>query len=442
MAGLSSTLEIAKSTLLNQQLLIQIASHNIANADNTTYARQKANLITNPTSRIQAGWVGNGSRIDQITQIRDQYLERQLLTSTAQASDYNTRASFLELMGTYLNDTGEVGISSSLGSFWDAWDALSQNPTGLSQQQGVISASETLASSIQSAQSNLTSLKEQIQSQTGATVNQVNSLLSQIGDYNYSIIRMESGGDSANDLRDQRYQALTELSELVGTSFVEEDNGSITVTLQDGENAITLVSNHEAGSLAYDQDAGLVSYTDASGGSFTPDPNDLTGGTLSGLVYSMQKTTEFNDRLITVANELISQVNTLYGSEIFYSDSTTIIAVSDSFKADPTAVSGDSATAVAELQNTKLAALDNSTFVGYLATIQEQIGLDQQDAASSAEFQEALVDYLGTRQQSVSGVSIDEEMIDILQYQQIYQAAAKVVETTRALLDAVIAMAG
>lgn len=441
MAGLSSTLEIARTTLLNQQILIQTASHNIANAENQAYARQKVNQITNPAYRMQGGWVGTGARIDTITQVRDQYIDQRLLASTSQASDYRTRAGFLETIGSYLNDTGEVGLSQDLGRFWDAWDGLSQNPTGLSERQGVISAAESLASSFRSTQTNLTSLKEKIQSQTTDTVTRINTLLNEIADYNYTIIGLESGGDSANDLRDSRFQALTELSQLAGISYVEEANGSLTVSLKDGGTTVTLVSNHEAGSLAFDQPSGLVSYTDASGSTYGPDPNALVGGTLAGLLASAQKTTEFNDRLVTMADELINQVNNLYGDTVFYSDATAILAVSDSFK-DPATLNADPATAIAELQNTRLAALDDSRLIDYLGAIQQQIGLDQQDASSRADFQETLAEYLGAQQQSVSGVSIDEEMIDLLQYQQIYQAAAKIVETTRTLLNTVIEMAG
>ena len=86
MPGLTSTLEIARSTLLSEQLKIQTASNNIANADNKYYARQRVHSVTNPASQIAAGWIGNGTRADLITQIRDQYIDQQLLTSNSQES--------------------------------------------------------------------------------------------------------------------------------------------------------------------------------------------------------------------------------------------------------------------------------------------------------------------------------------------------------------------
>lgn len=442
MAGLSSTLDIAKNTLLNQQLLIQTASHNIANAENTAYARQKADLLTNPATRTQAGWAGTGARIDTITQVRDLYLERQLMASTAQASDYSTRASYLETLGTYLNDTGEVGISEDLGKFWDAWDALSQNPTGIVEQEGVVSAAQNLVDTFNTTQTNLTSLQESTRSSTGDTVDKINTLLDRIADYNYSIVGLESGGDSANDLRDLRYQALMDLSEQLGVSYTEEANGSITVSLQDGSNDITLVSNFDAGELAYDEATDLVSFTEPDGSTITPDPNTLSGGKLAGLLASLQEITDVNERLDTMVSELVSQVNGLYDGPytVFSGTSMADISVDSDFADHPSDISGNMAADIAELQNATLSNLDDSRFIDYLGAIQQQIGLDQEDASSRADFQEALAEQLQTQQQSVSGVSLDEEMINLLKYQQVYQAAAKIVETTRTLLDTVIAM--
>lgn len=444
MAGLNSTLEIARNTLLNEQVQIQIASYNIANADNTAYARQKANLTANPATRIQAGWIGTGARIDSITQVRDQYVERQLLASTAQESEYSTRAGLLETLGTYVNDTGNTGLSAELGDFWDAWDTLSQDPTGTVARQGVISAAESLAESFHTTQTNLTAMKDDLQSQTGDTVEKINSLLERIADYNYSIIGMESGGDSANDLRDLRYQALTKLSAELGISFIEEDNGAVTVTLQDGSDTITLVSDNKSGELAYDTGTGLVSYTDTEGSAFTPDPNTLSGGTLAGLLSSLAEVTAVNDQLDTLVSEFVDQVNALHSSgtsgvSVFDGNTMADITVSSDF-ANPDNVNGEQASAIADLQNTKWVNLNDSTFTGYLSSIQQQIGLDEEEATSQAEYQQALVNYFQTKQQSVSGVSIDEETIDLIKFQQIYQAAAKIVNTTQGLLTTIIEM--
>jgi flagellar hook-associated protein 1 len=441
MAGLSSILDIARNTLLTEQVLIQTASNNISNADSTAYHRQTAKVVTNPAQRTRAGYMGTGAHVEKITQARDQYIEQQLMASISQKSDYTTRSSLLETIETYLQDDGATGISSDLGNFWDAWDALSQNTEGSAEQQQVVSAAESLADTLQTTSANLISLQEKIQSQTGDTVTRINNLLSKIADYNKSIAGLEAGGQSANDLRDLRYQALTDLSELAGIFYTEETNGSVTVNLTDGSTSVTLVSGQNSGSLSFDKGTGLVSYQDASGDTIAPSSNDLSGGTLAGLLASSQKITEYSNRLNTFASELIDQVNAAYDStgakKVFDGSNAADIAVNSTFK-DSTNVDGTNATDIANLQNTKLTDLGNSRFSDYLAAIQEQIGLDQENATSCADYQKALVDELQTQQQSVSGVSIDEETINLLKYQQIYQAAAKIVNITQTLLNAVI----
>jgi flagellar hook-associated protein 1 len=446
MAGLNSTLEIAKNTLLNQQVLIQTASHNISNADNKAYARQKVNVVTNPAERITAGWVGSGSHIDKITQIRDQYVEQQLMTSTAQQSDFSTRSSFLEQIGSYLNDDGNVGISSDLGKFWDAWDALSQNPEGIVERQGVVSATDTLVGTLRSTNEDLTALKQKIQSQTGDTVPKINDLLSKIAGYNKTITSLETSGQPANDLRDLRYQSLNDLSQMMGFSYTEEANGSVAVSLQDGSTSVALVSNQNAGSLLYDQGTGLVSYKDASGNIIAPTTNNLSGGSLAGLLAASQKTTDYGTQLNTMVGELITQVNDHYDpvdhlQKVFDGSKAADIAVNGTFK-NLTSINANYASDLAGLQNTQFVNLQNSRFIDYLGNIQQQIGLDQQDATSRADFQDALAQQLETQRQSVSGVSIDEEMIDLLKYQQVYQAAAKIVSVTQQLLNTVIGMVG
>ncbi len=166
MPGLTSTLEISRNTLLNEQLKIQTASNNIANADNKNYARQRVNTVTNPSTFIAAGWIGNGTRADQITQIRDQYIEQQLLGSISQEADFRTRSNQIGVISAQLSDDGTTGLAGDLGAFWDAWEALSQNPNGLVEKDGVLAKTKNLVATIQDAQSSLTTAVQGIDAQS------------------------------------------------------------------------------------------------------------------------------------------------------------------------------------------------------------------------------------------------------------------------------------
>jgi flagellar hook-associated protein 1 FlgK len=129
-----------------------------------------------------------------------------------------------------------------------------------------------------------------------------------------------------------------------------------------------------------------------------------------------------------------------YANSVFDPTSTDAsnISVDPGFRS--ATVDSANAVAIAELQNTGLSPLGNRTLGEYLATIQHQIGTDLQDASSHADFQKSLLSELQALQQSASGVNIDEEMINLIKYEQVYQAASKVISTTRDLMDTLMQM--
>ena len=447
MPGLTSTLEIARSTLLSEQLKVQTASNNIANADNKYYARQRVHSVTNPATQIAAGWIGNGTRADLITQIRDQYIDQQLMASNSQGSDYRTRAEQIGIVAAQLSDNGTTGLSSDLGAFWDAWEALSQNPNGLVEKDQVLANTKNLVDSIRGAQSHLDAAQQSIDAQISANIPEVNELLQQIATYNQRIMSYEASGQTANDLRDLRYEALSSLSQHIGISYAEQSNGAVTVDLTDGATSINLVTDQTYGQLQYDSATHLISYVDAGGASIAPASNSLSGGSLSGLVYSLKRVLpppqgdadSYQAILNTFTSNLISNVNTAYGAAVFDGTSSATIAVNATFD-NATTIDGTNAVTVAGLQDQPIAALANNTLGQYLSYLQQRIGQDQSSATNRANFYESLALDLQAQQQSISGVSIDEETIDLLKFQQVYSAAAKIVQRTDEMLRTVIDM--
>ncbi len=454
MSSLTISLEVAKSTLLNTQVQMGTVSQNIANADNPAYARQKALLATNPALKTAAGYLGMGARVDQIIQQRDQYVERSLMRSIASQSDYEARATALATVGAQLLDDGDEGISRALGTFWDAWEALSQNPSGLSERTAVTQATTNLASVIRDASSRLADTAADLELEARSEVGTVNGLLERIASLNEAIRLSEGGGQSANDLRDLRYQALTTLAESLPISYQEETNGTLTITIKDASTEITLVSGHEYGELGYDTTEHQLTYTDYQGSTYGD--FELSAGRLNGLMTVFRATGTANDlayvlanpdapdltyadRLNAFASMLITEVNDAFGTDVFSGTDASDIEINSGFTLDPD-LDADLALSVAALQENKFDELGGSTFSGYLSSIQQQLGLDEQNAAAQSSFQKSLRQLLQNQQQSVSGVSLDEELVDLLRLQQVYQAAAKIVQYTSALMETIMKM--
>lgn len=454
MSSLTISLEVARSTLLNTQVQMGTVSQNIANADNPAYARQKALLATNPALKTAAGYLGTGARVDQIIQQRDQYVERSLMRSIASQSDYEARATALATVGAQLLDDGDEGISSALGTFWDAWEALSQNPSGLSERTAVTQATTNLASVIRDASSRLADTAADLELEVRSEVGTVNGLLERIASLNEAIRLSEGGGQSANDLRDLRYQALTNLAESLPISYQEETNGTLTITIEDASTEITLVSGHEYGELGYDTTEHQLNYTDYQDSTYGD--FELSAGRLNGLMTEYRATGTANDlayvlanpdapdltyadRLNAFASMLITEVNDAFGADVFSGTDATDIELDSGFALDPD-LDADLALSVAALQENKFDELGGSTFSGYLSSIQQQLGLDEQNAAAQGSFYESLRLQLENQQQSVSGVSLDEELVDLLRLQQVYQAAAKIVQYTSAMMETIMEM--
>ncbi len=436
MAGLTLTLETAKMTLLNTQIQIQTASHNIANAESATYARQKAVIASNYATRVEGGWVGTGAHVNAIIQMRDQFLEMRLRDSISDESKYESLASQLETIQAAFSDDGDTGITQALGEFWDAWDLLAQDPDGIIEQTGVYQSAQNLADTIGTAYDRLNTIAtDEIPARIDDTVEKANALIDRIAEINLSITKSETSQYPANDLRDARYEALQELSELIPIDYSEDANGVVTVQTTDDSGSVTIVSG------------GVPTHITSS--------STISGGQLGGLREVLTDLTGsadgtvdgYMDRLNRFTASLISEVNAIHGQNggpaVFTgTDASTITASTTFLDGQSAADESARAVAMAAFQGTSVTFSDgkSATLSGYLSDIQKQIGSDTKLASDTAEYDAALRAQLETRQQAVSGVSIDEEMVDLLQFQQVYQAAAKIVSTTADLLNVVVNM--
>jgi flagellar hook-associated protein 1 len=428
MPGLTLTLETSKQTLLNTQIQIQTASHNISNAASKGYARQKALLESNAAVYTPSGWLGTGATVAQIVEMRDQFIEQRLRNAISDESQYSTLTSELGSIQTAFSDNGATGISKALGAFWDSWDLLVQNPGGLAQQTGVYQAAQNLSGSIQATYQRLNTIAtEEIPGKLQDTVDQANILINKIADLNSAIADNESTGFQANDLRDSRYQALSDLSALIPVKYTEDANGVVTVTTTDANGPLTIIS----------------------GGTGTPitTSTTITGGQFGGLTDSLTDLTAYMDRLNDFTGTLITKVNDIHtqnsGPAVFTgTDAATITASTNFLENQSAADENTRASQLASLQESTITFADGkqSTFSQYLSDIQKQVGTDSQQAQTNADFNTTLHNQLDTKQQSVSGVSIDEETVDLLQFQQIYQAAAKTISMAAQMLDTIMSV--
>ncbi len=445
MAGLNASLEIAKNALLNTQVQIQVTSHNIANAQNPNYTRQKTHTVTQGATRERAGWIGAGARLARIVQQRDQFIEANLLQTLSGSSYHETLGRVLEAAETYLYDDGDGGLTAALEDFWDAWNALSQNPGGAEEEALVAETGRNLARMINESASNLNEIQDGIHEDMQDQVQEVNALLERIRELNAQIAKSETPEAMANDLRDQRYEALKELSKYVRFRTEEISGGVLNVFLEDGT---PLVLSKESASEFSVDPGGTLTITIRNGG-MTPKTFDLSsteedierlGGSIGGLLRSAQKVASWQNNLDDLAVQLTEKSNEASGVTLFSYDTADSTRAAESLRYEDPDLSAANALAMLDLQSESIDGLDGLTFGEFLSQLSEDIGLTVQSAQDQSAFHQTLAGELESQRQSISGVSIDEEMVELLKHQQLYQAAAKVVQYSAQMIQTAIDM--
>jgi flagellar hook-associated protein 1 len=448
--SIGSILNMARAGLNAQQTAIQIASQNISNANTAGYSKQRVELAASLPTLFPYGNVGTGIDIKTISRARDATLDASYRTDSSGQSYSDTTTGALEQIQSVFGEPSDSGLAASLDAFWSSWDDLSNNPTSSAARSVVRSAGDNVASTLNRFAKQLDMLDQNMRESMNGDVNRVNAISQQVAKYNQQIVSAESSGHTAPDLRDARDLLLDEMSNLTGGQVVERSNGSVAVyaagrMLVDGATANPLQMN--------DGNPPTISYA----GSLAPLAG--IGGTLGAKIdISANRIPGVLAKLDAIATSVVQGVNAVHSTGTVYSGtppvassagdffdatgltarsiklSSTLASANDVAAAGPTATgpgNNDVAFALSNLRDSSINS-DFQDLVGAVATSANQ-------SSDDAAVQKTLATNSNTRRQSVSGVSTDEELIDVIQHQHSYQAAARLVtvvdQMTQSLLD-------
>jgi len=420
-------LQTALSGLEAAQAAITTTGENIANANTAGYTRQTvqtaATAPLNIASQNGGIQVGTGVTITDVSRIRNQFLDVQYRAQNSATSNANSNASELGQVQTALNEPSDSGLQSVMGKFWSAWSSLASSPTSAAAQQAVVDAGQTLASTFNAVYSQMQTVQSQASQQYASLTGpngQVAQDAQQIATLNQQIAQATQAGVSPNTLLDQRDKAIDDLSSLAQISVSTGSNGAVTINF--GDAASPLVSGT---TVTWPQ-----TLTSASGGQL---------GSLLNMSSSTGPIGTFMSSLDGVANQVISSVNALQPSSPFFTGtgagSIAVSATASTLQTSSSSTSGpDLATAIGNLANGP-ADQAYASFVG-------QVGSGVAAAQSTQSTQQAVLTAVSNQRQSVSGVSLDEEMTNLIQYQQAYQASARVMNAINSTLDTLINSVG
>ena len=461
--SLGNVLNMARTAMSAHQTALQVASQNISNATTEGYSRQRVELTTALPTVFPYGSVGTGVKIQGITQARDTLLDAAFRQGSSGAFAADTTNTALSQIQSILGEPSDVGLSAALDAYWSAWNDLAADPTNNAAKSMVRETGNNVANTLNRFASQLDQLDANNRQHIAADVGQVNVLTNEIARLNNQIVAAESGGQSANDLRDERGRALDQLSNLVGGQVVEHSNGSVAFytggrLLVDGTTVHDLqFDNSQPPSIGF--------------GGGVPPINGMGGSLGAELEVSTSTVANVMSRLDSLSKGLVESVNAVHSTGTVFTGTPPVASAAGNFfdatrltartiRLDASLTSAtvasagagatgpgnnSAALAIARLRD---AAVNFTTSGGSPLTTtrfgdfyNESVGLvatATKHAEDEATVQHTLASNADTRRQSVSGVSTDEELIKVIEAQHAYQGAARLVSVVDEMMQTLV----
>ncbi|WP_275224537.1 flagellar hook-associated protein FlgK [Citrobacter farmeri] len=442
------------------QVELNVTAQNTANAMTDGYTRQVAVISSIGASSGSMNSAGNGVQVDSIRRVSNQYQVNQVWYAASDNGYYSTQQEYLTQLETVLSDENS-SLSAGFDNFFAALNEATTSPDDSALRQQVISEAGALSLRINNTLSYIDSQSGEIASQEQAMVEQVNTLTSGIASYNQQIADAEANGDNASALYDARDQMVEQLSGIMDVQVSIDDKGNYNVTLQNGQ---PLVSGQQSSTIALETNAdGSQSMSLTFAGTTSSMTSD-TGGSLGALFdYQNQVLSPLSDSINSMASQFADAVNTQLaqgydlngnpGEPLFIYDANDAngpLTVNPDLSADELAFSSspdesgnsDNLQALIALSSEPLE-IDNfgTVTVGEAcSTIISDIGIYSQQNQTEAQAASTVYAEAQNQQSNISGVSMDEEAVNLITYQQIYEANLKVISTGAEIFDSVLEM--
>lgn len=462
--GLSAAMEIGRNGLNIYRIATEVTSENIANVNTQGYSRQRVLLESAPPTLHNGFPLGTGVQISVVERYYDGLLQQQLVSAQTTQGFDTSRSTVLQQIEPYFNEVSNDGIGTAISNFFGAWQDLTLNPGGTSERQVVITRAQILSDNFQSVSKGL---NDAIATQNATLVpltDSINSTLTNIAQLNGQIKSTELLSGNANEMRDQRDQLVRDLSLQIGITFTENADGTTDIRYADG--GAELVTGSDAGAFSLDQTDpnNFVVQLTPPGGALaivTPATGEL------GATMAMRDTIipGYLVQVDTLAKSIADAVNAQHSvgfsptggtNQNFFTPLGAVAGAAGAFSIDAgldistIAASGNAllpgdnsnALAIVQLNSTYTvpSGAPTATFSSYYSSLVSKVGLDVQSSKTTVSQDEAFTKQLSTLRESNSGVSLDEELTNLVKYQRSYQASSKLITTATEMMDMVIGM--
>ncbi len=454
MSGISSILETAKQALMAQRVGIGVTGHNIANASTPGFSRQRVSLEPNMPLPTTAGLIGTGVKATQITRMRDLFIDQQIRIANESFGEADVQKRILSQVEAIINEPSDSGLSAAIDRFFNTFQELALHPEESASRNAVIQQGALLTQSFHRINTAMKQLRKDLMNDVNIKVNRINEISEEIARLNVEIINSKAAGFEPGDSMDKRDLLLDELSRMAKITISENDNGSVMVALSG-----SVIASH-AGAVPVESsivdDKVVITYSN-TGKQLT-----INGGELGGVMQMYNsRMPDYLDSLNQIAGVIINRVNEIHSSGYglgdppptgvdFFTgtnagdiqinqgiiDNIALIAAS----ADGAPGNNDIALMLSDIPNEPLLTNNTQSIAQKYNGLVSTVGSHINSAESILRSQEMVLAQLELQKSSVSGVSLDEEMTNLIKFQRAFDAAARVVRSVDELFQTLINM--
>lgn len=438
---------IAASGIDAAQTAMDTIAQNLSNANTPGYVAETAQLVTNPGGDLLG--VGDGVRAVSVSQANDSLLAAHVQQSEGAQAQATALQQVLSQAQLTFQEPSSTGLSSDLSNFWQSWDNIAKDPSDPAARLQVVDQAQNLVSDLQQGSQQLTTIAQNASGQLGDVVTETNTLLDQVAGLDSQIFATRSSGGNPNSLIDQRSQLMDQLSKDIGAVGSTQADGTFQVTV----GGVALVQGNWADTLSVGVSGTTQSLVaKASGAALS-----ASRGTAAGLLAAVnQYLPAYQSQLDAVANNLASTVNGQLtsgytatgapGQKLFLGSGAAGLSVNAAIASDPSQIAASSTSVLPDATNDgsnaqAVANLWNSATgpdVAYRALVQ-QVGNQVSAVNNSVQASTSVANAAQQNLQAVVGIDPNQQMVTLMNFQQAYQAAAKVISTVSGAVQSLLA---
>lgn len=444
-------LNIARNSLEANQFALGVTSTNVANIHTPGYSRQKPVFEPRGMVSVDQSQISLVVRVEEVNRVYDSFLELQMVTQNQAAGYSREKQALLERLESVFEEAQGGRLGDALDRFFNAWSDLAANPNGRVERQALLAVTDTLTRNFRDYAGSLGDINRNLQERIAAALQSVNQILEAIADTNDQLGQIARDVGQGNLLRDQRMEYLKELAAYLPIHFYEDDRGLMHVQLPSGR---SLVDGNTHERLRLGQDGSI--FLEGRSGAVVLYEELI--GTERGEVAAILQVRdrfipEYQGKLDRMAAGLIAAINHVHrqgfdqggnrGTDFFVPATTareirlnindlSRLAASGTVDQD-----GGNARRMAAVKDDLI--IDGLSTVGqFLASLVGQVGQDLAEVKNLDRHRQLVVNNIRQRREELSGVSIDEEMMNLMKYQLGYNAAGRLANTASELLETLL----